>query len=98
MNEFYSAFRNYPTNRPIWTCMQRCCAGVFITAASTRAKCCKMPKCPSVWGWLDGPGPIQAVEYYAANKKVGVDPSVLVLRDFRDLLFEKEGCRTVRVA
>lgn len=74
------------------------CAGVFITAASTRAKCCKTPKCPSVWGWLDGPGPIQAVEYYAANKKVGVDPSVLVLRDFRDLLFEKEGCRTVRVA
>ena len=35
------------------------------------------------------------MEYYAAKKKVGVDAYVLLLRDIRHTLFEKEECRTV---
>lgn len=73
------------------------CTGTFITAATVTAKPCKMPKYPSVWGWVNQPGPIQAVEYHVANKKVGVDPNMLLLRDIRHMLFEKKGYRGVYI-
>lgn len=68
---------------------------MLLTAASTTAKACKMPRYPSIRSWVNQPGPIQVMEYYAAKKKVGVDANVLLLRDIRHTLFEKEEGRTV---
>lgn len=55
--------------------------GVRIPAAPARAKRRETPESLSAWSRLDEPGPGEAVEYYAADKKVGGVPGVLKLGD-----------------
>ena len=76
--------RLYPRN-PESPISKNLCTQMFIAALFTVAKCWKQPKCPSINEWIKKLWYIYTMEYYTAERKKELLPSVTSWTELRAL-------------
>ena len=78
----------YPKN-PKSPIQKNTCTPMFIAALLTIAKCWKQPKCTSVNEWIKKLWCIYTMEYYAAERKKKLLPSVTAWIDLESIMLSE---------